>query len=207
MRKNEQNHAHKNFVPANTFKEGLGRLIFKLMGGWKVEGTVPAVDKCIIIVAHHTSNWDFAVGIACKMVLRLRLRFFAKHSLFIPPLGWLMKALGGVPIKRDKARNQVETYAEEIRNADNFVLVITPEGTRSKVQRWKTGFYHIARKADIPIIPTAFDFEHRRIVFGDPIYMSGEQDKDFETMHRYFLPYQPKHPELGCNGPFENQTP
>lgn len=196
--------SRKNFLPRNIFKEGLGKLAFLLMGGWKIEGKVPEIDKFIIIVAHHTSNWDFIVGAATKLILGLKLRFFGKHTLFYPPLGWLMRSLGGVPIERHKSINRVEQSAEEIRQSDSFILVITPEGTRSKVKRWKTGFYHIARNAEIPIVPVAFDFENKRVVFGAPMEMSGDQEQDFEDMHRFFLPYKPKHPEKGCHGPLED---
>ncbi|MRI33021.1 acyltransferase [Endozoicomonas sp. OPT23] len=203
MSKTNSKHFHKNFVPENRFKEALGRFVFWLLGGWKLVGEIPKINKCVIIVAHHTSNWDFIVGVATKLILRLKIRFFAKHSLFAPPLGWLMKGLGGISIKRDKSINRVEQQAEAIRDADNFVLVIAPEGTRSKVDRWKTGFYHIARKADVPIVPCSFDFKNRQVIFGEPMMMSGDQEKDFRDMHEFFLPYTPKHPELGCNGPFE----
>ncbi len=197
-----QKHFHKNFVPKNRFKESLGRFVFWLMGGWKLVGEIPKVNKCVIIAAHHTSNWDFIIGIATKLILRLNVRYFAKDSLFIPPLGWLVKGLGGIAIKRNKSINRVDQQAQTIRDADNFLLAIAPEGTRSKVDRWKTGFYHIARKADVPIVLCAFDFENKQVVFGKAMIMSGDQEKDFEDMHRFFLPYKPKHPELSCNGPF-----
>ncbi|WP_461536537.1 1-acyl-sn-glycerol-3-phosphate acyltransferase [Spongorhabdus nitratireducens] len=198
---------HNNFVAKNGFKEAIGRLVLWLMGGWKVVGSIPRINKCVIIVAHHTSNWDFVVAIAAKLILRLRIRFFAKHSLFVPPLGWLMKGFGGIAIKRDEKMNRVEHSAQVIRESDNFVLVITPEGTRSKVSKWKTGFYHIALKAGVPVLPVALDFENRQVVIGEPISLSGNQDQDFTDMHRFFLAHKPRHPELGCNGPFEAEDP
>ena len=195
--------ADKNYASRNIILESLGRFALWLMGGWKLEGELPRIDKYVVIVAHHTSNWDFVVGAATKLILRLKIRFFGKHTLFYPPLGWLMRSLGGVAIERHKSINRVEQSAEEIRKADNFVLVITPEGTRSRVQRWKTGFYHIARSADIPIVPVSFDFGNKRVVFGEPMTMTGDQEHDFREMHRFFLAFEPKHPERGCNGPFE----
>ena len=194
-----------NYAAPNRFKEGLGRLALWLMGDWTIQGQLPDVDKYVIIVAHHTSNWDFMVGIATKLILRIKIRFFAKHSLFFWPLGVLMRGLGGVPIERNKSLNRVDLAAREIRESDHFVLAITPEGTRSRVERWKSGFYHIARNADVPIVPAAFDFANRQIVFGPPMIMTGDQDHDFREMHRFFLPYQPRFPELGCNGPFEKE--
>ena len=165
---------------------------FVFLANWKIEGRPPANRKYLIIVAHHTSNWDFIVGVAVKLALGLKLQFFAKHSLFFWPLGMLMRGFGGVPIKRDESRNRVDASVDQIRQADDFILVITPEGTRSKVERWKTGFYHIAKGADIPIVPIAFDFEHHKVIFGEPMTMTDDKEHDIKEMHRFFLPYKPK---------------
>ena len=192
----------KHQLHPHPVKSAIGRFILRILGGWNIEGRPPAVSKYVIIVAHHTSNWDFAVGIGVKLALGLKLQFFAKHSLFFWPLGVLMRRLGGVPIKRDESLNRVDASIEQIKKADEFVLVITPEGTRSKVERWKTGFYHIAKGAEIPIIPVAFDFKHRKVVFGNPLPITDNKEHDIKEMHRFFLPYQPRHPELACNGPF-----
>lgn len=194
-----------NIFPHNPIKVAFGRFVLWLLGGWKIEGQLPSeLRKYIIIVAHHTSNWDFIVGVAVKLILRLKARFFAKHSLFFWPLGVLMRGLGGTPIERSKSSNRVEQAVKEIEKSDHFVLVIAPEGTRSKVKRWKTGFYHIATGADIPVVPIAFDFKNRKVVLGAPIPMSGNVRDDFQKMHRFFLPYPGRHPELSCNEPCQN---
>ena len=193
----------KQQLQPSPVKAAIGRFVLKLLGNWSIEGRPPAVRKYVIIVAHHTSNWDFVIGVAVKLILGLKLQFFAKHSLFFWPLGILMRSFGGVPIKRNESLNRVDASIEQIRKADEFVLVITPEGTRSKVDRWKTGFYHIAKGADIPIIPVAFDFGNRKVVFGSPARITDDKDHDIIEMHRFFLPYKPRHPELACNGPFE----
>ncbi|MFK0570346.1 1-acyl-sn-glycerol-3-phosphate acyltransferase [Endozoicomonas sp.] len=157
----------------------------------------------MIIVAHHTSNWDFVVGVAVKLITRIRVRFFAKHSLFFWPLGVLMRRLGGIPIERDKSINRVDQAIDKMKNSDHFVLVIAPEGTRSKVQRWKTGFYHIARGANAPVVPISFDFRDKKVIIGIPMTMEGNIPEDFHKMHDFFLTHPGKHPERGCNGPFE----
>ena len=193
-----------NLVPKNRVKIALGRFVFWLLGGWKIEGNLPQnTNKYVIIAAHHTSNWDFVVGVAFKLITRLHARFFAKHSLFFWPLSTLMRSLGGMPIERDKSINRVDQAVQEFNSSDNFVLVIAPEGTRSKVSRWKTGFYHIALGAKVPVVPIAFNFCDKKIVVGEPIHLCGDLPTDFATMHEFFLPYPGKNPELGCNGPFE----
>lgn len=191
------------YLKPNPVKAFIGRLALHVLGGWTVAGRLPEKRKYLIIAAHHTSNWDFVVGVAVKLILGLQLRFFAKHSLFFWPLGALMRSFGGIPIKRDESLNRVDASVREIRKADNFVLAITPEGTRSKVQRWKTGFYHIAKGAGIPIIPVAFDFANKKVVFGKPFELTDDKEHDIREMHRFFLDFEPKHPELACHGPFE----
>ena len=193
----------KTDLKPHPVKAAIGRFVLRLLGGWSIEGNPPEEKKYLIIAAHHTSNWDFVVGVAVKLILGLQLRFFAKHSLFFWPLGVLMRSFGGVPIKRDESLNRVDASIQEIKKADLFVLVITPEGTRSKVERWKTGFYHIAKGADIPIIPVAFDFIKKQVVFGKPFELTDDKEHDIREMHRYFLDYVPKYPELACHGPFE----
>ena len=194
-----------NYLPPSPIKTGLGHLILWLMGGWKIVGNLPDnINKYVIIVAHHTSNWDFIIGVAVKLILRLKARFFAKHSLFFWPLGVIMRTLGGIPIERDKSINRVDQAVGEINNSDNFVLIIAPEGTRSKVQRWKTGFYHIARGADIPVVPIAFDFQAKKVVIGEAITMGGDMPADFGKMHAFFQPHPGRHPELCCNEPIDN---
>ncbi len=174
-----------------------------IMGGWSIKGSLPDLNKYIIILAHHTSNWDFMAALAARFILRIKARFFLKHSLFVGPLGWFMKKIGGVPVERSQSHNRVEQAVMEINNSEFFVLTIAPEGTRSKVKKWKTGFYHIAHGAGIPVVPIAFDFANKQLVIGQPIPTTGDLEGDITEMHRFFLPYQPKHPERACHGPFE----
>ena len=192
-----------SYLKPHPVKAAIGRLALRLLGGWTIEGRPPEEKKYLLIAAHHTSNWDFVIGVAVKLALGLQLRFFAKHSLFFFPLGVLMRSFGGVAIKRDESLNRVDASINEIKKSDRFVLVITPEGTRSKVDRWKTGFYHIAKGADIPIASVAFDFQKKKVVFGKPFQLTDDKENDIREMHRYFLDFEPKFPELACHGPFE----
>ena len=141
-----------NYLPRNPAAEWLGRGVLKLMG-WRIVGQLPKLDKFVAIGAHHTSNWDFVIFIALKFVLRLNARWFGKHSIFRWPFGGLMRSWGGIAIRRDRKLNTVEQAIQAFREHDEFILGLSPEGTRKKVERWKMGFYHIALGAGVPISP------------------------------------------------------
>jgi 1-acyl-sn-glycerol-3-phosphate acyltransferase len=158
-----------NYLPRNPFAEALGRSVLKLMG-WRIEGQLPALDKFVMIGAHHTSNWDFVVFIAAKFVLRVNARWFGKHSIFRWPFAGLLKRWGGIPIHRGRAGNVVDQAVRSFREHTQFILILSPEGTRKRVERWKMGFYHIARNAGVPIVPGALDFANKRIVIGVPFW-------------------------------------
>jgi 1-acyl-sn-glycerol-3-phosphate acyltransferase len=133
-------------------------LVLKCLG-WKIEGTFPAYKKMVIIAAPHTSVVDFINGWLALRHFGLKSRFIIKKEFFIFPFGYLLKALGGVPIDRgNKNNNMVEQMVEHFNNHDHFYLVITPEGTRKKTKRWKKGFYYIAQKANVPIMITRLDY-------------------------------------------------
>ncbi len=160
-----------NYLPRNTLVESLGHAMLKL-SGWKIEGQLPALDKFVVIGAHHTSNWDFVAFLAAKFVLRLNARWFGKHTLFNGPLGGLMRRWGGIPIQRHLKLNTVDQAIQAFREHREFMLIIAPEGTRKKVDRWRMGFYHIARGAGVPVVPAALDYEkpadrHRRTLLAD----------------------------------------
>ena len=157
----------------NTFSRVLGRAVLAL-GGWRIEGEFPDRSKLVAIVAPHTSNWDFIVGISAVYALGLRVRFLGKHTLFHPPLGWLMRWFGGIPVNREAPQGLVPQAVEAIAKADAIFLAITPAGTRSSTRPWKSGFYHIAHAARVPILPVAFDGAHRTIRLLPPFDTSGD---------------------------------
>ena len=142
--------------------KALGLLTLKLLG-WRVEGEIPAKPRMVAIVAPHTSNWDFAVGIAARYALRLDASWLGKHTLFRPPFGGIMRRWGGVPVDRSAAHNVVAQTTATFSSRPRVFLVIAPEGTRKQVSRWKTGFWHIAKGAGVPILPIAFDWGSRVI--------------------------------------------
>lgn len=188
-----------NYLPRNPFAEALGRSVLKLMG-WRIEGQLPALDKFVMIGAHHTSNWDFVVFIAAKFVLRVNARWFGKHSLFRWPFAGLLKRWGGIPINRGRAGNVVQQAVQRFREHAQFILILSPEGTRKRVERWKMGFYHIARNSGVPIVPGALDFANRRIVIGAPFWPSGNEQADLRSLLEFFRPYVPKKPHNAFHG-------
>jgi 1-acyl-sn-glycerol-3-phosphate acyltransferase len=190
---------HGNYLPPNPFAEWLGRSALKLMG-WRIEGALPRIDKFVAIGAHHTSNWDFVIFIALKFVLRLNARWFGKHSIFLWPFAGLLRSWGGIPIQRHLSLNMVDQAIQGFRDNREFILVLSPEGTRKKVQRWKMGFYHIALGAGVPIVPAALDFANRRVVIGEPFQPSGDAEADIRALLAFFHPYVPKKPENAFHG-------
>jgi len=162
------------------------KLVFKILG-WKVSGDVPRnLNKYIIVVAPHTSNWDFPIGVAVRSIMQFKSNFLGKKELFDSHLGWLFKRLGGFPVDRSKSTNMVDEVVKIIEKEDHFVVAIAPEGTRKKVQRWKTGFYFIASKAKIPIVMAGIDYKRKTVFFDKPFYPCGELEKDAIIMQDFF---------------------
>jgi 1-acyl-sn-glycerol-3-phosphate acyltransferase len=175
-------------VPKRGWRCGraLGRLILTA-ARWGFEGEVPNVSKGVIIVAPHTSNWDFVIGAGAMLALDLKLRFLGKHTLFAGPLAPMMRVLGGIPIDRTQpGRGVVEEMAERFKNEKELLLALSPEGTRSSVDRWKTGFHRIARAANVPIMAVALDYGQRRIRFGPLVSPSDDIDLDMQIFFDFF---------------------
>ncbi|WOT05302.1 lysophospholipid acyltransferase family protein [Shewanella youngdeokensis] len=154
--------------------------------GWKISGALPPQQQCIVIVAPHTSNWDFVIGVIARGALAEKLNFLGKHQLFIPPWGWFFKAMGGTPVDRSKNNNLVDSVVELFKNNPDFGLALAPEGTRSPVKRWKTGFYHIASKAQVPIVTVGFDFSRKTIVINDAMHTTDDMQQDMDNIIRFF---------------------
>ena len=152
------------------------------LSGWRFEGEFPDRPKLIAIVAPHTSNWDFPLGISVVLALGLRVRFLGKDKLFRPPLGWLMRWFGGTPVIRESPQGAVGQVVAMIESEPAVFLAITPAGTRSSTVPWRSGFYHIAHEARVPILPIAFDGEHRVIRLFAPFETSGDYDADLPRL-------------------------
>lgn len=162
-------------------------LFFFKLFGWKIEGDVPRnISKYIIAVGPHTSNWDFLIGLAVRSILRFRSNFFGKKELFKWPFGWLFRKLGGYPVDRSNKSNMVEQVVQIINESSYFVTAIAPEGTRKEVKKWKSGFYHMAYAAGIPLVFTSIDYPSKTVKFNAPFYPSGDYEKDAGQMASYF---------------------
>jgi 1-acyl-sn-glycerol-3-phosphate acyltransferase len=172
-----------------------GYLCLKLMG-WKVVGQLPKDKKYLLIVAPHTSNWDFIVGLFAGFTQGVRIHFIAKKQLFFFPLGLLLKALGGSPVDRSKKNNNVERVVELFDSREEFRLAITPEGTRGPVTRWKEGFYHIATKAKLPLVFVALDYASKEVKLGMVFLPTGDINKDFPEILNYFREIQGCYPKV-----------
>lgn len=143
--------------------------------GWRFEGAMPNTPKFVVIVAPHTSNWDFPVGLAAKWALGLDAHWWGKDSLFMPPFGWFLRANGGIPVDRKNSSKVVDATIDGFRNNATFALALAPEGTRKKVTQWRTGFWHVAKGAQVPICCVAFDWPRKTIRLG-PTTMPDEED-------------------------------
>lgn len=155
--------------------------------GWKTEGGLPDNEKkFVIIVAPHTSNWDFPLGVIIRGSIGFKSNFLGKHSLFKKPFGFFFRNLGGIPVNRNTSQNMVEQVVEVAKNRESFILAIAPEGTRGKVKEWRTGFYYIALNARIPIIMCQLDFEYRVARFLEPFYPTGNTENDLNFIKSQF---------------------
>ncbi len=168
--------------------------------GWAVEGTAPLPRKFVVIAAPHTSNWDFIYFIGAADGLNLDLSFMGKNSLFRWPFARMMREMGGIPVDRSKSNNVVDQMAAEFAKRDEFMLTIAPEGTRGSVRQWKTGFYHIALKAGVPIVCGMMDYRRKVVGLGPAMMPTGDYAKDMVPLSAFYAQCTPKHPERSNAG-------
>lgn len=173
----------------------LSALILRI-AGWKVTCTVPDFPKCIICVAPHTSNLDFIIGKLVYASLGRKAGFLMKSTWFFFPLGLIFRAIGGVPVYRDrKHSNLTRQLIDRFNSTDRLTLAITPEGTRSRTTEWRTGFLHIACEAGIPIVLGAIDFGTKSVYLTDVFTPTGDTAADMRAVKDYYKPFTGKHPE------------
>ena len=165
------------------------------LAGWSFDGELPRQPKMVIVVAPHTSNWDFILGILAIFALGIRAHWIGKHTIFKPPLGRLMTWLGGIPVNRSVPNDLVNATTEKFEQDDKLLIGIAPEGTRTRVETWKRGFYRIASGAGVPILCAALDYRQRNISFGPLLMPSGDFDHDFVQIRNFYADKSARHPE------------
>jgi len=175
------------------------RFIFWVIG-WKIDERAPeGIKKCVIVVGPHTSNWDFVLGKMAFITYGVKGKFLIKKELFFPPLGWFLKAIGGVPVDRKQRNNMTETAVKFFNENETMYLVFSPEGTRSYNPNWKKGFYYIAQKANVPIYICYMDYERKIGGFHSIIYPTGNVDEDIKYIKGILREYKGRFPENGID--------
>lgn len=156
------------------------------LAGWRAEGRLPDVPKMVIIGAPHTSNWDYFAMLAIAAQLNVIPATVIKAEAFQTPLGFLLRWAGSIPLDRKNSRNAVDIVAKHIQAAKRIVLAISPEGTRRKTKRWRSGFYHIARKAGVPLVMAAVNYRRKRVTISQPLYPSGDIVADMQIIRTFY---------------------
>lgn len=164
---------------------------------WKITGEIPSsVEKAVIIVAPHTSLWDFVYGRFAFWILDVDVRFMISEKYFKWPLGWLLTVLGGQPVKQTRLARLLLEISNHFKENDSFFLVITPEGTRKLVKRWKKGFYQIAVDNNVPVIFAFIDYKDMKGGLGPVFYPTGDFNTDIKEIENFYCHFHAKHPEL-----------
>jgi 1-acyl-sn-glycerol-3-phosphate acyltransferase len=164
--------------------------------GWKIASS-PSYDlkKCVLLAAPHTSNFDFVFGRFAATMLHMKTRFLVKKEAFKGPMGWLVKQAGGIPVDKHKNNRIVDVVAELFAKNDSFYLMVTPEGTRKLVKKWRRGFYEIAMKAEVPIACVYIDYRKREVGLGLVLHPSGDYAKDLAIIQDFYRDKKPRHPD------------
>ena len=169
----------------------LAKLIYFKVLGWRIVGNSTfsknTIKKAVIIAAPHTSWHDFYIGVLLRASVGVKTNFIGKKELFVFPLGLFFKALGGAPINRQSNENKVEAFAKLFEHYKEFRMTLAPEGTRKKVDSWRTGFYYIAKQANVPIIMFTLDFENKQNRISEPFYPTDNVEADFEYMRNFYI--------------------
>jgi len=162
--------------------------------GWKLEANFPAATKYVLIFAHHTSNWDFLIGLLAALSMGFWPQWIGKDSLFRGPFGGIMHWLGGMPVDRSKSTNFVDQIIELYNQHEHLVIAIAPEGTRGKTTHWKTGFYHIAQGANVPIVTSFLDYKRKIGGIGPMFIPTGDIETDMIAIREFYRGVTGKNP-------------
>lgn len=176
------------------------KFIFHTLLGWRINGSFhPEIKKYVLIGAPHTSWKDFHIGLLSREVAKININLIAKRSLFKPPFGFIFRALGSLPVDRSKSTNLVGAIIQMFNEKEEFRLAISPEGTRKYVENWKTGFYYIAKGANVPIVMLGFDFENKQVKLSEPFYPTDNIEADFAHFLEFYKDIKGDKPELFNN--------
>jgi 1-acyl-sn-glycerol-3-phosphate acyltransferase len=178
----------------NALTRGIGRTALRLFG-WGFEGVIPNEPKLVAIAAPHTCTADVFLGLAVILALGVRVRWLGKHTIFWRPLGSVLRWLGGIPVDRTAPRGIVGQVLELMSREPQLYLGLSPEGTRARVDRWKSGFYRIASAAGVPIVPVALDYSRRLIAIGAPLRPTGNYEEDTSRLRSHFNAGMARHRE------------
>jgi 1-acyl-sn-glycerol-3-phosphate acyltransferase len=163
--------------------------------GWTIEGQKPIHRRYVLIAAPHTSNWDFPLMILFGWAFDISFSWMGKQSLFYRPLGWIMRRLGGIPVERGRSSSVVDAMARAFADSEKLVLAVPAEGTRARAEYWKSGFYHIARVARVPVVPSYLDYGQKRGGFGPAVELSGDMKRDMDQIRSFYAPMAGLHPD------------
>ncbi len=172
--------------------------IFRFMG-WKTQGYFSELPKYVIIVGPHTSWTDFVIGLLTRSIHKLDAYYLGKAELFVFPLGWVFRLLGGYPVERSKSQNLVDSVIQIFESKSKFRIALAPEGTRKKVESLKSGFYFIAVGAKIPIVMVAFDYGKKEVRIEEPFMPTGNLELDMAIIKKYYSGVQGRHPDKGID--------
>lgn len=165
------------------------------LSGFRLVGDAPDVDRCVVIFAPHTSNWDFPLLMLLRWASGRRVSYLGKHTLFRWPFGGFFRLLGGIAVERESSRNRVSAIAALFAKRQYLWLAISPEGTRSKAERWRSGFYYIARAAEVPVLLVFIDSANGRCGIGELIWLTGDVERDLERIRDFYRDKRGIHPE------------
>ena len=160
--------------------------LYLRLTGWKTLGEIPKLDRCVLIAAPHTSNWDLPIMLAIGFRFGVRVNWLGKHTIFKGLHGWLFRKVGGLPVDRRSRHDTVQTVAQMIRSAPHIFLTMSPEGTRSRTEHWKSGFYHIALAADVPVVCGVLDYARKEGGFGPTFHLTGDMTADMDQIRGYY---------------------
>ncbi len=166
--------------------------------GWRREGQIPDVPKFVAISAPHTSNWDLVIGLMLAFAFRVKVCWMGKDSLFRGPFSMVFKWLGGIPVDRSKSTGMVAQAIQAFHENERMIMIIAPEGTRSCTSHWRSGFYHIARGAGVPIVLGFIDYRQKAAGIGPLMTPTGDIDADMKAIRAFYASVTPKHPDRKC---------